>query len=289
MRIFMTGGTGFFGKSFFDYLETHERCKWRDAEYVVLSRHPHQSNGRITYVQGDVCDFSFPKGHFDAIVHMASPIQGAMPDAETEEVIRRGASRVLAFANTANVDRLLFTSSGAVYGPSFESNSEEERCRPVTGYGKAKLAAERLFVESGLNVSIARCFAFVGSRLPRNGMFAIGNFIQDCVDNRQIVIKGDGTPMRSYLYADDLVEWLLAILERGVSGRPYNVGSDEGISILDLAKRVRSVVGTKNEIQVLSNLAGARPSVYVPDVSRARDELGLSVRVGLDEAIRLSV
>lgn len=289
MRVFVTGGTGFFGKSLFDYLETHNGCKWRDAEYVVLTRHSYLDNGRITYIQGDVCDFAFPKGHFDAIVHMASPIQGAMPDSEIEEVIQCGARRVLAFAKAANVSRLLFTSSGAVYGPSLEPHKEEERCRPTTGYGKAKLAAETLFVESGLNVVIARCFAFVGKHLPRNGAFAIGNFIQDCVEGRPILIKGDGTPMRSYLYADDLIEWLLTILERGECGRPYNVGSGDPISIRDLAKHVQSIVGAENEIQVLARPSGVRPSMYVPDVGRVKRELGLSVRVGLDDAIRLSV
>ena len=94
--------------------------------------------------------------------------------------------------------------------------------------------------------------------------------------------------MRSYLYADDLVEWLFAILDRGEPGRPYNVGSPHGLSIRELAETVRSTLGTANDIQILDTPTGALPSVYVPDTSRTMTELGLKVKVDLAEAIRLS-
>ena len=161
---------------------------------------------------------------------------------------------------------------------------------PTTPYGRGKVAAERLLVGSGLDVKIARCFSFVGQYLDRTIYYAIGNFIQNCLDGDPIIINGDGTPLRSYLYADDLVEWLFAILERVKSGRPYNVGSDHALSILELAERVRRVLGTRNEIIVKGRPEpGAKPSVYVPDIGRAQGELGLSVSVSLDEAIRRTV
>ncbi len=147
------------------------------------------------------------------------------------------------------------------------------------------MAAERLLVESGLDVKLARCFSFVGKCLDRTIYYAIGNFIQNCIDGKPIVINGDGTPLRSYLYADDLVEWLFAILERGETGRPYNVGSDEGLSIHALAEKVHGVLGTQNEIKVLGQPTGGSPSVYVPIVDRARQELGLSVKISLEQAI----
>jgi dTDP-glucose 4,6-dehydratase len=147
-----------------------------------------------------------------------------------------------------------------------------------------------MLVESGFDVRIARCFAFTGPYLNRNIHYAIGNFIQDCLDGKPIAINGDGTPLRSYLYADDLVEWLFAILERGETARPYNVGSDHALSILELAERVRRVLGTRNEIVVKGKPEpGAKPSVYVPEIGRAQSELGLSVSVPLDEAIRRTV
>lgn len=147
------------------------------------------------------------------------------------------------------------------------------------------MAAERLLVESGLDVKIARCFSFVGKYLDRTIYYAIGNFIQNCLDGKPIVIKGNGTPLRSYLYADDLVEWLFTILERGENGRPYNVGSDRAVSIRELAETVREALGSSSEVQVLGRDVPGAADVYVPDISRIRRELGVEVKCDLRSAI----
>ena len=200
-------------------------------------------------------------------------------------VILDGARHVADFAKAAGCRTILFTSSGAVYGPRTTPAAESDACNPATAYGKGKLAAERMLAETGLNVKIARCFAFTGPYLNRGIHFAIGNFIQDCLDGKPIIINGDGTPLRSYLYADDLVKWLFTILERGEAGRPYNVGSAEALSIRALAEKVRSALGANNEIKVLGVPTGEAPSVYVPEIGRARQELGLVEGVPLEQAI----
>ena len=296
-RIFITGGTGFFGKSMLDYRLRHPEWEWGPAEWVILSRSPERfaaehpklaKQAGVSFVSGDVRDFDSPKAPFDAIIHAATSAVTTLSDAEMTSVIVEGVRHVADFAKSVGCKTILFTSSGAVYGSRTEPMREDDVCHPTTAYGKGKLAAERLLVESGLDVKIARCFAFVGPYLNRKIHYAIGNFIQNCLDGAPIVINGDGTPLRSYLYADDLVEWLFAILKRGETGRPYNVGSDEGLSILKLAECVRSVLGAENEIRVLGQSTSSRPSVYVPDVSRARDELGLRLTVGLDDAVRAS-
>ena len=298
-RLFITGGTGFFGKSMLGYRLRHPDWEWTKAEWVVLSRTPERFVAKypklanqpgVSFIAGDVRDFAFPEGHFDAIVHAATSAVTTLSDGEMTSVIVDGARRVGEFAKAAGCQTLLFTSSGAVYGPRTSPSCEEDDCAPTTAYGKGKLAAEKMLVDSGLNVKIARCFAFVGPHLNRNIHYAIGNFIQNCIDGKPIVINGDGTPLRSYLYADDLVEWLFAILERGESGRPYNVGSDRAVSIRELAETVRRVLGSKSEIVVKgSPVPGAKPAAYLPNIDRAKRELGLEVKVALEDAIRLSV
>ena len=298
-RLFITGGTGFFGKSMLDYRLRHPDWEWAKAEWVVLSRSPDRfvtecprlaSQIGVSFVAGDVRDFVFPEGHFDAIIHAATSAVTTLSDEEMTSVIVDGSRRVVEFAKTTACQKLLFTSSGAVYGSRTSPSCEEDGCAPTTAYGKGKLVAEGLLANSGLNAKIARCFAFVGPHLNRNIHYAIGNFIQDCIDGKPIVINGDGTPLRSYLYADDLIEWLFAILEHGESGRPYNVGSDYALSIRELAETVRGALGSKSEIVVKCKPApGAIPSAYVPIVYRAVRELNLKVKVGLEKAILQSI
>lgn len=297
MRVFITGGTGFFGKSILDYLKRHPDFR-ADDEWTILSRDPERfqsqnaallDQGRkIRFVAGDVRNFK-AEGRYDAIIHAATAAVTTMADDEMTSTIVEGTRHVLDFAKSCGARKILLTSSGAVYGPQSAPVGEDAPCNPVTAYGKGKLAAERMCVESGLDAKIVRCFAFVGPYLNRDIHYAIGNFIRDCLAGEPIVIKGDGTPHRSYLYADDLVEWLFAVLDRGISCRPYNVGSPEGLSICDLAERVRTALNSKSDIRVLGvRVPGAPPSVYVPDVSRAKRELGLGVTVGFAEAIRRS-
>ena len=300
-RIFITGGTGFFGKSILDYRLRHPEFL-ADAELTILSRDPAAfiaanpqlaNQPGISFVQGDVRDFTFPDANFDTVIHAATAAVTTLSDDEMYSTIVDGTRHVLDFTKTCDATRILFTSSGAVYGPQIAAVDENAPTNPMTAYGRGKLTAERMCIESGIPTSIARCFAFTGPYLNRRIHYAIGNFIQDCLDGRDIVIKGDGTPLRSYMYADDLAEWLFAILDRGEPGRPYNVGSPEGLSIRELAETVRTALGTKNGISIQGtpqpcNPATLQPSTYVPITTRAETELGLSVTVPLAEAIRKS-
>ena len=297
-RLFMTGATGFFGKSMLDYRLRHPEWEWTKAEWVVLSRspdkfiagYPRLANQKgVSFIAGDVRDFAFPEEPFDAIIHAATSAVNTLTDAEMTSVIIDGTRHIVDFANAVNCKTILFTSSGAVYGPRTSPAREDDECKPVTAYGEGKLAAEKMLLESGLDVKIARCFAFVGPYLNRNIHYAIGNFIQDCLDGRDIVIKGDGTPLRSYLYADDLVEWLFAILEHGENGAVYNVGSDHSVSIEDLAHLVCKTLRKDSVIKVCEKSNGGMRSVYVPDISKSKLKLSLRVKTITEDAIRKSI
>ena len=134
---------------------------------------------------------------------------------------------------------------------------------------------------------MARCFAFVGPDLPLNVHFAIGNSIRDALTAESITVAGDGTPLRTYLHQSDLAHWLFTLLERGRPGEAYNVGSDEVISIADLAHLVRDALAPGKPVHILGKPdRGASRNRYAPNIRKAQQELGLSVTVPLAEAIR---
>jgi dTDP-glucose 4,6-dehydratase/UDP-glucose 4-epimerase len=162
--------------------------------------------------------------------------------------------------------------------------------------GQAKRTAEFLCAYYAhahcLNYSVARCFSFVGPFLPLDIHYAIGNFIGQTLFESEIAVKGDGSPVRSYLYMADLVVWLLTLLLKGRNGQIYNVGSDQAVSIRDLARLVRDVVSPHKPVRVLgqsnASVGNAVRNRYVPDIARARRELGLEVWTPLSDAIYLT-
>ena len=295
-RLLLTGGTGFFGKSI---LSLYAEGKFEKYEFHILSRDPDGFCSRfpeitrkknIHFLRGDVRSFDFPHEHFDAVIHAATPAMH-MPPGEQRDIILKGNERILAFAKK-NGGRILFTSSGAVYGPQppdLDAFPESFPCSPVTEYGIAKKEAEDQFLSSGTDCVIARCFAFTGPYLRRDIHFAIGNFIRDALAGTPIVIQGDGTPLRSYLYADDLAEWLFACLESGTSCGIYNIGSAHPVSIAELALKVKTVLNSSSPIEIRGKPDPDLPvQKYIPSVRKIKSELKVSENFTLEEAIRLS-
>jgi dTDP-glucose 4,6-dehydratase len=309
-RVFVTGGTGFFGcwllESFAwacDHLQL-------DASMTVLTRSraafqakaPHlASHPGIRLVEGDVRSFEFPEGGFSHVIHAATEASAALnredPLAMLDTIVE-GTRRVLDFSVNCGARAFLLTSSGAVYGrqPSSLSHVPEsyagtpDTMNPQSAYAEGKRVAELLCAiyagKHDLKTKIARCFAFTGPYLPLDAHFAAGNFIQDQLRGGPIQVNGDGSPLRSYLYAADLAIWLWTILVKGQSCRPYNVGSDRDVAIWELAAAVGSL-GPGTAVQIAIKPApGAPVERYVPDVARARTELNLAQSVSLVEGVR---
>ena len=314
-RLFISGGTGFFGCWLLEsFAFANERLQL-EASLTVLTRDvsglkakaPHLvSNPSITFHIGDIRDFDFPTGNFDYIIHAAATsaevtFKGESPLDKFDNVVA-GTRRILEFAARSNVRKLLYTSSGAVYGRQPENmlhipesySGAPDPCEVSSAWGVSKRAAELLcncYAEKyGFDASIARCFSFVGPYLQLDIHYAIGNFIRDALHGGPIVVQGDGSPFRSYLYAADLAVCLWKILTHGISGTAYNVGSERSVSIAELAHLVSECFENNVGVIIMKNPnPNVRPNRYIPDTKLARCSLGLQDNFSLNEAIARTI
>ncbi len=303
--VLLTGATGWFGVWLLDVLCAADGVLDLGLHITAVSRNPaalldrypgFAAGSRITWVTADVRWLEFGNHNFSHIIHAAADNRlSTAPDARSVlfDTLVDGARRVLA-AVTPCCQGVLFVSSGAIYGPAARNATPfretdtggPDPLSPASAYAEGKRAAEHLgalAAARGVPLRIARCFAFVGPHMPFDQHFAIGNFIADAVAGREILIKSDGRPQRSYLYMTDLVRALLTILISGGAGRAYNVGSDVAVTLQELAGLVDRVVGGRG-VRIDGNSSDPADR-YVPDTTRIRDELGFVPDVTLESAI----
>ena len=309
--VFITGGTGFVGTWLLESLV------WADDRFnlgvnaTVITRSPQAfarkaphlaAHRSLNLVEADASCFPFPEGEFPFVIHAATERYFEPVPEHPLSTFDRDVSatrRVLEFARTHGTRRLLFTSSGAVYGkqpPDLTHIPEDYAGAPSTvdlksAYGQAKRISEWMCAmyaaQYGFAALIARLFAFVGPHLALDANYAVGNFIRDAMRGGPVRIAGDGTPYRSYLYAADLAIWLWTILIKGESSRPYNVGSGEDLTIASLAKTVVENTRPETLIEIAGkHVPGSLLMRYVPEVGRAAQELNLRPLIYLAEGIR---
>jgi len=309
-RVFLTGGTGFFGCWLLETLLWANDRQGLDVSVVLLTRNAQAFGGKaphlsghpaVSVVDGDVRTFPFVDGGFSHVIHAATTSSAAVDPILMFDTIVAGTRRALEFARRAGASRFLFTSSGAVYGrqPVDLTHVPEayqggpDTCQPGHAYAEGKRAGEMLcaiYADARLQPTIARCFTLVGPYLPLDAHFAAGSFIRDGLRGGPICIAGDGTPHRSYLYGADLAVWLWTILLRGQPLRPYNVGSDAALSIAELAQRVARQFTPQPEVRIARPATeGTAAERYVPSTARARQELGVTLTVDLDEAVTRTI
>lgn len=298
-NIFITGATGFLGQWLLAVLIQADRELGLNLKITVLTRSPKKFIAKcpelsespiVTLLHGDARLFEFPKGTFTHLIHAATDtsMEADKNPLQLMDSIVEGTKRVLKFAHMAGVKKVLFTSSGAIYGPQPADLDQIAETYggacPTTDrrsvYGQGKRMAEQLmttyFHEFGVETKIARCFAFAGPGMAINAHFAIGNFIRDAIEGQTVTVNGDGTPARSYMYAADAAAWLIRILESGQAGAAYNVGSDQAYALADIAKITAEVVNPQATVSILGKDQGGFRSRYIPDISKARS-LGLDI------------
>jgi nucleoside-diphosphate-sugar epimerase len=310
-RLFITGVTGFFGLWLLSVLRILNQQKL-SIEVCVLSRNPatflslypqFRDQSWLSFISGDVKSFEIPKAQFDYVLHAATETSTSAHSNPIQlfDDIVIGTRQVLQLAQQCGVSRVLLISSGAVYGPqpssvTHQPDESQLACSPLrtsSAYGEGKRVMElmgaMLHESTGIESISARCFAFCGPGLPLDEHFAIGNFVRDALYSEVITIQGNGSPMRSYLYGADLAVWLLNIMLHGQAGESYNVGSDEAISIKDLAFRVRDLLAPNKIVKVLQSdePETVTRQYYVPEITRAR-KLGCAAWTSLDESLKMT-
>ena len=307
-KILITGGTGIIGKWLVASLLRADTEFGLGVAIHILSRAPDAfkascpelaSDPRLTLLHGDVRTFELPKhSNFSHVIHAATDVVSPSSGLDTLDTCFNGTRRVIDQARASGAHRMLLLSSGAVYGKTpteLQSIPEDfqgtlDYLSPDSAYAQGKRMAELVCAmetaKGEIAVSIARCFAMVGPHLPLDRHFAIGNFMQSVLKNEPIMIRGDGTPVRSYLYMSDVVSRLWLLLLEGRGGTAYNVGGEESITIKGLAHRVAKVLGSSVSISVANqSVHGAHSNIYVPDTTRLQTEFFIGPPISLDEAI----
>jgi dTDP-glucose 4,6-dehydratase len=308
--LLVIGGTGFFGKSILDAFSRNLLAPWHISKVIVMSRNankllqdtPDLVGQNVELYSADITNTErLPMA--DYVIHAAAStdVRSYLSSPEDEKKnIQAGTYHYCDLARIHHTNsKIVYVSSGAVYGvqpPNLDQIDESfvgDLSKMAPGkldYAVAKQDAEKAIIDlgtAGLNVSIARCFAFVGKYLPRDQHFAIGNFIDDVINKRKITVKANYQVYRSYMYADDLVEWLMTTADHASTTCPiYNVGSDQVVLVGDLAKMLADTYHVPAEIPLV---ADSKIDRYVPSIEKARMELNLNMATRLDDAINITI
>lgn len=313
-HIFLTGGTGFIGAWILEAIRFVNESQDSNIQVTILTRNPESFHSKYPhlfehsnfhYLAGDVVKLPYENlagvGKFTHLIHAATDASAELNEVnplQMFDTVVLGTRQILDFAVKEKISKVLYLSSGAVYGQQApgvdfvaeDSMSAPDCLNPKNTYAEGKRASEMLCAiygkQFGCHIVVARIFALLGPLLNLDIHFAAGNFIRDAIAHKKISVSGDGRPERSYLYPSDLVVWLLAMLTHGKSDAAYNAGSEEGISIADLAKLTSSLIGNRGyEILGLTD-SGWNPGRYVPSSQLIQNQLGVKQTVNLAEAIK---
>jgi dTDP-glucose 4,6-dehydratase len=305
--IFISGATGIIGKWLLATLNHACLELGMNTEIIALSRNPNEfisnfptlaDRSNIRWITGDVRTFNL--NDFNSIkwaIHAATDVVAYTPPEEVLITCASGTENVIRQLANRDCKRILFISSGAIYGKIPESMYSipenfiggVSTISPESAYAEGKRYSELLCTllgkRYGIEIPIARCFAMVGPYLPLNKHFAIGNFIDSVLQNNPIVINGDGTPMRSYLYIADVISLIWMLLFSGRS-TCYNVGSDQAISIIELANKVKLLTGSDVPVIIGNeNIHGSHANRYIPSIELIKNEFSLNHFIQIDDSI----
>jgi dTDP-glucose 4,6-dehydratase len=302
MRVLVTGGAGFLGSHLCDRLlaEGHEVIAMdnlltgnpRNIAHLDAKRH-------FRFVRHDVTHYIFVDGPLDAVLHFASPaspIDYLELPIQTLKVGSLGTHNALGLALEKKA-RFLLASTSEVYGDPLVHPQPEtywgnvNPIGPRGVYDEAKRFGEAITMAyrraHGVDTRIVRIFNTYGERMrPRDGR-VVPALIGQALAGEPMTVFGDGSQTRSFCYVTDLVDGIYRLLQSDVA-EPTNIGNPAELSVLEFARTIRTLTGTKSEI-VFKPLPVDDPKVRQPDITNARAKLGWEPRVGLAEGLARTI
>jgi dTDP-glucose 4,6-dehydratase len=301
MRVVVTGAAGFLGSHITDRLlsEGHTVLGVDNLSTGTLDNLAHLSDEpRFRFEERDICK-PFDPGRVDYIFNFASP--ASPPDylrlgVETLRVGSAGVENTLEIASRYDAG-YLHASTSECYGDPLQHPQSESywgNVNPVgprSVYDEAKRYAEALVMayhrSRGVNSHLVRIFNTYGPRLHPDDGRVISNFVMQALRGEPLTIYGDGSQTRSFCYVDDLIEGIL-LLSRSDEHLPVNIGNPDEFTILECARAVLEVTGSKSELRFQA-LPEDDPALRCPDITKARTLLGWKPRIGLKEGLAMSL
>ncbi len=302
-RILITGGAGFLGSHLCDYFIRmgHEViCMDNLIKKENIENIAHLiGHERFRFIKYDVTEYLHVEGRVDHILHfasLASPKDYLDYPIQTLKVGSLGTHKTLGLAKEKKATFLL-ASTSEVYGDPHEhpqSESYAGNVNPVVPrgvYDEAKRFAEALTMAyhrtHGLPTRIARIFNTYGPRMRLDDGRALPNFMVQALKGEELTVYGDGTQTRSFCYVDDLMEGIVKLLYSS-EVEPVNLGNPEEISIIDFAREILLLTGSKSPIGFYP-LPLNDPKIRRPDITKARKVLGWEPKVTLQEGLKKTI
>jgi dTDP-glucose 4,6-dehydratase len=301
VRVLVTGGAGFIGSHLCDFLLAHG-CEVVCMDNLLtgsMDNIAHIRDPRFTFVQHDVTNFIEIQGRLDYVLHFASPaspIDYLELPIQTLKVGALGTHKALGLAKARGA-KFLLASTSEVYGDPLVHPQREDywgNVNPVGPrgvYDEAKRFAEAMTMAyhrvHGLDARIVRIFNTFGSRMRLADGRAIPTFIRQALAGEPLTVYGDGSQTRSFTFISDLVDGIWRLMNAPVND-PVNLGNPREMTLMDLAKHVLRLSGSRSEI-VFRPLPTDDPKVRQPDIGKARRLLGWEPRVELEEGLRQTI
>ena len=284
----MVGGSGFIGKSIIDCFKRKRLQKYSISKIIIISRNPKKirkifSNfKKIKIIKGDISKTNkLPDTDYYIYLSETSDIFKY----KNKKILQNYKKGIKNFSNLLKKDykkkNILYVSSGSV------NNKKNNNYKNYNLIKKNSENTIKKLSNYGFKTSIARCYTFLGEFLPFNKHFAIGNYINDGLNKKFIHVKSNNKVYRSYMYADDLVNWLFKILVFSRGSCPiYNVGSDQPIELGKLANIIGSLLKKPVRRPKITN---KKVDKYVPNTIKTKRELNLNLDYSLLESIILTL